>query len=93
MSEWIVDLEQEQATHPATGVRILFSGDPDSNYFDGKPTGFPEGMTVIEQSHLIRTGFDEYRTKYRESSPKRRNHRRPQITQRKRRRTVLPDNS
>ncbi|MCG8312168.1 MAG: hypothetical protein MI976_03045 [Pseudomonadales bacterium] len=84
MSEWKVDISAEKATHDS-GVEILFSGNPDSNSFDGKPTGFPPGLTAIEQVTLIRTGFEAYRTAYQEEGGPRRpnNHRKnkpPQVT-------------
>ena len=63
MSEWKVDISAEKATHDS-GVEILFSGNPESNSFDGKPTGFPPGLTAIEQVTLIRTGFEAYRAAY-----------------------------
>ena len=83
MSEWKVDISAEKATHDS-GVEILFSGNPESNSFDGKPTGFPPGLTAIEQVTLIRTGFEAYRAAYQQEGVPRRpnNHRKtkPQVT-------------
>ncbi|MDX1694370.1 MAG: hypothetical protein R3208_11455 [Ketobacteraceae bacterium] len=67
MSEWDVDIIAERAKH-VSGVEIIFSGNPDSNNFDGKPTGFPSGMTAIEQVTLIRTGFEAYRAAYQQNA-------------------------
>lgn len=69
MSEWEVDIAAERAKH-ACGVEIIFSGNPESNNFDGKPTGFPPGMTAFEQVTLIRTGFEAYRAAYQKNGPK-----------------------
>lgn len=63
MSEWQIDIIAERAKH-VSGVEIIFSGNPESNSFDGKPTGFPSGMSAIEQVTLIRTGFEAYREAY-----------------------------
>lgn len=71
MSEWDVDIAAERAKH-ICGVEIIFSGNPESNNFDGKPTGFPPGMTAFEQVTLIRTGFEAYRAAYQKSGPKQR---------------------
>lgn len=68
MSEWEVDIEAERAKH-SCGVEIIFSGNPESNSFDGKPTGFPPGMSAIEQVTLIRTGFEAYREAYQKNPP------------------------
>lgn len=71
MSEWDVDIIAERAKH-VSGVEIIFSGNPESNNFDGKPTGFPPGMTAIEQVSLIRTGFEAYREAHKNNGqPKR----------------------
>ena len=67
MSEWDVDIIAERAKH-VSGVEIIFSGNPESNNFDGKPTGFPSGMTAFEQVTLIRTGFEAYRAAYKQSA-------------------------
>ena len=63
MNEWDVDIIAERAKH-VSGVEIIFSGNPESNNFDGKPTGFPSGMSAVEQVTLIRTGFEAYRAAY-----------------------------
>ncbi len=67
MNEWDVDIIAERAKH-TSGVEIIFSGNPESNNFDGKPTGFPSGMTAFEQVTLIRTGFEAYRAAYQQSA-------------------------
>lgn len=75
MKNWTIDLEQQQAVH-INGAKILFSGDPDSNYFDGKPTSIPKTITAAEQANLIRTGFEAYRITYRRQMPKKAHSRR-----------------
>lgn len=78
MSEWDVDIAAERAKH-VSGVEIIFSGNPESNSFDGKPTGFPSGMTAIEQVTLIRTGFEAYRQAYSNSHKNHRSRHKPAV--------------
>ena len=63
MSEWQIDIASARAVH-TSGVEIIFSGNPESSNFDGKPTGFPNDMSAFEQVSLIRTGFEAYRKAY-----------------------------
>ncbi|MCG8673739.1 MAG: hypothetical protein MI867_30455 [Pseudomonadales bacterium] len=82
MSEWEVDIAAERAKH-TSGVEIIFSGNPESNSFDGKPTGFPPGMGAIEQVTLIRTGFEAYREAYQANPRAQKPRSKPQAPKRK----------
>jgi hypothetical protein len=62
-SNWNVDLPKRFALHE-TGAIIRFSGDPDSNNFEGTLYLFPENLSAIEKVRLVRHGFEAYRKAY-----------------------------
>lgn len=65
-SEWLIDLEQEEARHREIAFKVKFSGTPGSQSFEGSPS-FPPGLTSLDQVRLIRESYQVYEAAYREA--------------------------
>ena len=57
---WKIDSNRQGVTH-ASGMVIIFEGDPESDDFSGSPGNMPKNLPAIEVARLVREGFDFYR--------------------------------
>lgn len=63
-NEWHVDLINAKVSHKTLAFSVTFTGRPNSQDFEGKPSPFPQDLKALEQVKLIRESYQAYEDAY-----------------------------
>jgi len=66
MNEWKVDINKRTVQH-TSGLTIQFEGEPETDHFAGSFKHYPRDLTPLQIARLIREGFDEFRSAWKET--------------------------